>query len=299
MGNGDLESIVRLSRDLREAAQTMTAREARYLVDGYYQIQDQRIRSAAQIRSAGDEPHAVLAWFMGQNELLERNIKRALDAYGDRSIVGQWSKSIIGIGPVLSAGLLAHLDLEPWRCAVAHGDPKTKPCRPETPHDAMCARFRVNTVGQIWRFAGLDPTQRWGKGEKRPWNARLKVLCWKIGESFVKTSGHPEGFYGRLYVERRAREDARNVAGLYADQAAASLTEKRWRDGTATRAKYEAGLLPDARLLLRAERWTVKLFLAHWFTVAYRERFGTLPPKPYVLAQLGHAGEIQVPKWPF
>jgi len=51
--------------------------------------------------------HATLAWFLDQNETLERNIKLALDAYGDSSVVGRWSKTIIGIGPVLSAGLLA------------------------------------------------------------------------------------------------------------------------------------------------------------------------------------------------
>lgn len=56
--------------------------------------------------------------------------------------------SIHGIGPVISAGLLAHIDIH-----------------------------RAVTVGHIWRFAGLDPSVKWLKKTKRPWNAGLKVLC--------------------------------------------------------------------------------------------------------------------------
>ena len=44
---------------------------------------------------------------------------------------------------------------------------------------------KVQTAGQIQAFAGLDPTREWNKGEKRPYNARLKALCWKIGQCFI------------------------------------------------------------------------------------------------------------------
>ena len=52
--------------------------------------------------------------------------------------------------------------------------------------------------------AGLDPTVTWGKGERRPWNAELKVLCWKLGDSFVKVSNKEGALYGRIYRERKA-----------------------------------------------------------------------------------------------
>lgn len=297
----DVEPLRRLSKDLKTAARTLSSAEARYLVDAYYQLQEDRIRSDGQIRATrdSDEPHATLAWLADNTGRLERQIRSALDAYGDAHLVGRWSKSVVGIGPVISAGLLAHLDLEPWRCAVARERPKEKACKPDTPHGADCHPIAIVTVGQIWRFAGLDPTVRWEKKTKRPWNASLKTLCWKIGESFVKVSGRDDDVYGHLYLKRKAYEQAHNEAGDYAAQAAAKL--ERFKIGKSTDAfkAYDAGRLPPGHIHARAKRFTVKLFLAHWHQVAYRERFGEMPPKPYVIDQLRHAHEITCPNWPF
>jgi hypothetical protein len=38
---------------------------------------------------------------------------------------------------------------------------------------------------------------------KRPYNEKLKVLSWKIGESFVKVRNRPQDVYGKIYVERK------------------------------------------------------------------------------------------------
>jgi transposase len=71
---------------------------------------------------------------------VEREIRKALDLYSDEHVPGVWAKSIIGIGPVIAAGLLAHIEIE-----------------------------RAPTVGHIWAFAGLDPTRKWGrKGRNGP-----------------------------------------------------------------------------------------------------------------------------------
>ena len=77
-----LEPLKRLTKDLKTAATTLSPDEARFLVDYYYQLQDDRIRSAHQVRTLQEaqEPHDVLAW-VGENAgILERNIKSALDA---------------------------------------------------------------------------------------------------------------------------------------------------------------------------------------------------------------------------
>jgi len=272
MNTPDIEPLQRLTRDLKTAAATLTTAEVRFLVDHYYQIQEDRKRSANQVRAGAEagEPHAVILWLGENTARLENNIKSALDAYSTSHPVGAWSKSIVGIGPVIAAGLLAHIDIT-----------------------------KAPTVGHIWRFAGLDPTVSWGKGERRPWNARLKVLCWKIGESFVKVSGKDEDVYGKLYLHRKALEGATNDASGYADQAAAILKSKRFGDDTKAKSFYLNGQLPPGHLHARAKRWAVKLFLSHWHAVAYRHHFGTLPPKPYVLTHLGHVDEIQVPNWPW
>jgi hypothetical protein len=258
----EFSPIERLSRDLKAASLTLSEAEARFLVDAYYMAQANRIRTDHQIRqlAKGSEPHSVLDWFTMQDALLETQIRRALDAYSDNKPLGAWARSVVGIGPVIAAGLLAHIDIT-----------------------------RAPTVGHIWRFAGLDPTMIWGKGEKRPWNAELKRLCFLIGESFVKVSGNEKDTYGKVYKSRKELEVARNEQGLFAEQAKAALEAKNFRKDTEARKHYEAGRLPPARIHLRSTRYAVKLFLADYHTVGYWLHYTTLPPLPYAITHLGHA----------
>ena len=352
-----LEAVERLSRDIRDAAQLLSPAEARYLVSTYYEVQEQRIRADAQVRTSQEqgEPNELLVYAARQYRALERNAQRSLQAYAEAHVVGRWSLGITGIGPVLAAGLLAHIDIH-----------------------------RAPTVGHIWRFAGLDPTLRWlgragaqqllgqvfasedfepdmpeggwaeltedevaeldamlpdGDGQvrreqiiaisrmtdrrignlirlgaddrgrvtrtsllrllaKRPWNADLKVLCWKIGESFVKTSGNDNEIYGSVYRDRKERETLKNEAKDFAEQARASLAAKRFGVDTVARRYYEQDMLPPARIHLRSQRYAVKLFLSHWHHVAYETEFGHPPPKPYVLDHVGgHVHFIAPPNW--
>jgi Transposase IS116/IS110/IS902 family len=270
MTTSTLEGIDKLRKDIRAAAE-LGRDEARVLVDAYYVTQENRIRAAHQVRTLteGAEPAAVISWLFDQQELLEREIRKVLDDFSDRSTPGVWAKSILGIGPVIAAGLLCHIDIE-----------------------------QAPTVGHIWRYAGLDPTVEWKKGEKRPWNAALKRLCWLIGESFVKVSSRDSDIYGKVYVARKEQEAAKNEAGEFADQAAAALAAKNWRSDTQARTEYKAGRLPKARIHARAKRYATKLFLAHLHHVMYEDHYGTPPPKPYVIQHLGHAHFIQPPNWP-
>lgn len=262
-------SASRLTRDLAEAARMLTPDEARFLVDAYYLIQKDRIRADNQLRALSEsgEPASVLSWLGEQSRVLETQVKRALDKYSDAQPVGLWARGIVGVGPVIAAGLLAHIDIS-----------------------------RCPTVGHIWAFAGLDPTREWGKGERRPWNADLKTLCWKLGESFVKVSAHENDIYGKVYAARKAQEIERNERGDFADQAAAALTAKRYKKDTDAFKHYTAGLLPPAHIHARAKRYAVKLFLAHLHDVWYQEHFGTAPPKPYMIEHLGHTHFIPPPR---
>lgn len=247
----------KLTKDLKKAAATLDREQARFLVDRYYQTQENRIRSEAQIRALSSGPSAVLAWFEEKDRLLEGQIAAALKYYAEGNHMGQWAIKTHGIGPIISAGLLAHIDIE-----------------------------KAPTVGHIWRFAGQDPTSKWAKGEKRPWNASLKVICWKIGESFVKVSGNPQAYYGQVYKERKALEAVHNEAGKYADQAKAVI-ESNPRHAQA--AIYKTGKLPPGHIHARAKRYAVKLFLSHWHGEAYQHHFKKPPPLPYPIAILGHA----------
>lgn len=294
-----LPVLTKIRKDMRKAAGTLDAREARYLVDLYYQMQENRLRAAGQIRaiqkSETEEPHETLSWFLGQAEILEASIKMALGEFAESRAVGRWSLSICGIGPVIASGLIAHISMNIWRCATS----ATNRCRPEAPCSAACRHEPTQTASRIWRYAGLDPSSTWEKGQKRPWNAALKVLCWKAGQSFVKVSNLEKDFYGKLYQQRKRLETERNEAGAFADQAAAVLAAKRIGKETDAYKAYSIGKLPKAHIQQRAERYAVKIFLSHWHQVAYFETFGKQAPKPYVIAHLGHADEIQVPNWPF
>ena len=265
------DAVQRLSRDLVKAASTLSVNEARYLVDAYYTIQEYRKASASQVRAlaASNEPHSLIAWLQDQNDTLEKQIRRALDSWTDSLPAAVWAKGVVGIGPVISAGLAAHIDIQ-----------------------------RCPTVGHIWRFAGLDPTLQWLPKTKRPWNADLKCLCWKIGESFVKVSGNPNDFYGKLYARRKGTEQERNEAGAFADQARQKLEQSSIGKSTDAYRWYAEGKLPPAHVHARAKRWAVKLFLAHYHHVAWKLATGQEPPKPYVIGIMGHTDFIEPPNFP-
>jgi hypothetical protein len=200
-----------------------------------------------------------------------------------------------GIGPIIAAGLCAHINMEPHVCAEAKAGKIKIGCKPESPCGPQCKRHAIQTAGHIYTFAGLNPDSKWEKGTKRPWNAGLKVLVWKIGESFVKVKGNPVSVYGKLYDVRKAYEQEKNERGDYAEQAAAILKARPTHE---QRAIYKQGKLPPGHIHSRAKRYAVKIFLSHWFEQAYRLRWGKVPPAPFPIAQLGHAHPIE-PEVPF
>lgn len=211
------DEVARLNRDIREASATMHEDEVRYLVSCY--ISWQKTRVAAGLRRKAllktSTPHRVIAWAETQGKVLEQQLRLAMQRYAKNDLVGQWLLSLCGVGPVVAAGLLATID---W----------TKP-----------------TAGSVWRFAGLDPTVTWGPGQKRPWNAQLKRLCFLAGESFVKTQNREEDVYGKCYALRKDSEWARNLAGELAEQAEFALSSKKWRKDTDAYAWYTGQICPD------------------------------------------------------
>lgn len=297
----DLSVVNRMSKDLRAASVTLSKDEARFLVDSYYNAQEARIRADGQIRSMSEtgEPHTVLDWLSIQNSTLEGQVKGALERYVKSQRVGEWMLGITGIGPVIAAGLLAHLDVE-----------------------------KAPTAGHFWAFAGYDPTKTWEKGQRRPWNAELKRICFLAGESFVKVQGNEKDVYGKMFVKAKSREWGRNIRGELAEQAERELAKKRiGRDtvaysfyaglaspsevlemiqGRGVPATYRGGknvgdevrMLPPAHIHARARRIVVKLFLSHVHEVMYRDFFDEAPPKPFVIDQLRHAHYFAVPnRW--
>lgn len=269
----NLEPIKRMSRDVRQASTTLSDQEARYLVDAYYQMQEDRIRAMGRVRAMEEtgEPHAVIVWLGSQSNILEDQIKGALDKYSMAHPVGRWLRSIKGVGPVIAAGFLANLDIH-----------------------------RAPTAGSFWAVCGLIPGQKRKKGEKMTWNPALKRLAWIVGESFKKLKPTDEdAYYRHVYDARKKYETEKSEAGEYAEQAKAALEGKKYRDDAKAKTFYEAGKLPPGHLDRRAARYAAKLLLAHLHEVWWRHEFGEDPakpyPVPYAIAHLGHAHKIDPP----
>ena len=261
-----ITSVDRLKRDIKQAATILSDTEARFLVDAYYQMQDDRIRADGQVRSMGKEPHAILSWLGDQSRILETEVKKALDIYSGAHPIGTRIRTVVGVGPVIAAGVLAHIDIT-----------------------------KADTAGAIWRFAGQDPTLEWKKGQKRPFNAQLKTLCWKLGESFVKVSSHKDDFYGKIYKERKEAEIIKNENMEFKEQAKEKLEKYNIGKTTDAYKAYSSGKLPPAHIHARAKRYAVKIFLSHLHEVWYEHHYGKPAPVPYVFAHAGHTHKIECP----
>lgn len=269
-----LEGMMKLTKDLKDSARLLGKSEARFLVDFYYTIQDNRIRSDAQVRAHSEsrEPNKLLDWCADNFRTFENAIKSALNVFTKEYTVGLWCQSICGIGPVITAGLLSHIDIT-----------------------------KAPTYGHIWRFAGLDSTVKWEKKTKRPWNAQLKTLCaFKLGESFVKVQNRESDYYGQLYARRKIREMEGNLALKFKDQADAQLATKNIGKTTDCFKALSVGMLPQAQIHARARRYAVKLFLAHLHHVMFEDYYGKRPMCPYPFEKLDHdkAHYLPPPNWP-
>ena len=317
-------AVQRITKDLREAVKTLTSQESRYLVDYYYQMQEDRKRSANQNRAVKDGadtegPSGAVEWLASQGRCMESRVKTFLDIYSGHHPLGIWARANVGIGPVIAAGLLAHIDmaqaptaghiwsfagLDPrvkW-CAAAETAKELESCLGGRPseltyeHVVIASNHFRRKVATVERYATpLTWTSLVKAINRRPWNTPLKTLCWKIGESFVKVSGKPDAFYGKLYVEHRVEENTRNDLGEYAQQAADKLKRFKIGKDTDAYAAYSQGKLPPAHLFARAKRRVVKLFLSHYHHVGYVLLHGEEPPRPWAIEHGGHTHYIAPP----
>jgi hypothetical protein len=255
------ELITKIIRTL-----ALKTHEIAEMVELYYDCQQLRIAHANKERT--EPPSELAEWLDFWNHAGETVITGALKRWvesADSPAECKWAYAQVGIGPVIAAGLSAHIDVA-----------------------------KADTVSAVWKFAGLAPGfDRRVKGTKLPYNGRLKVLCFKIGESFVKFSGKEDARYGEFYKQFKAEEIRKNEAGLYKEAAKRELETKRFKqEDSVTKQRLKDGKLSDAHLHARAKRKTVKLFLSHYYVIG-REARGLAVRPPYSKTILGHDGLIE------
>jgi len=334
----EVELLQKLTKDVKNNSKTLGKQEVRYLVDLYYSLQSFRIITNNQIRAINqsnvDEPHETIAFFAKNFEILENDIKKVLNVYTDNDPIGRWCKSITGIGEVISAGLIANLDItnKPtaghfWSyCGLNDnnrqwigrektkkiideilGDKKSKDItyedfvkccvatkwKPENLIEATGKdgkKIFLNAEGTEYKFKKEDIV---AQCSKRPYNAKMKTLLWKLGQSFVKVSNNPNDIYGKIYQYRKAYEQAKNENLDYKEQAEA----KAKIVGKTTEAYkwYSIGKLPPAHIQARAERYAVRIFLSHLHEIMYLVEYGKECPLPFAQAILNHGHKIEPP----
>lgn len=258
------KTIPKPSKEQVLKAANLADAEARFLVSNYYEAQEGRKRSDMQLRHVGEKAlednMEILQWSGQVFSIVEQRVVKFLESYAEGKAPGRWMLAQYGIGPIIAAGILAHVDIE-----------------------------KAPTVGHIWRFAGLDPTCEWKKGEKRPYNAHLKQICWHAGECFKRTSNRSECYYGHLYREKKVQLVAKNEAGGFAERAKIFYTKS-----AEVRKTLAEGKLPAGNLDSQATRFAVKIFLSHLHALWFWDHYKKPPPKPFAIAILGHGHEIRV-----
>ena len=266
--NKEMSEIYKETRNelLTKIVKTLTIKssEIAEMVELYYDCQDFRIRNANRERT--EAPSELAEWldsWMGAGETVIKNKLNQWVKSEESPLECKWAYDQIGIGPVIASGLSAYIDVA-----------------------------RAPYPSSVWKFAGLAPGyDRKQKGVKLPYNARLKVLAWKIGASFVKVSGKEGARYGQLYGQFKAKEVEKNESGAYREAAQHELDAKKFKTDTVTKKRLLEGKLSDGHLDARAKRKTVKIFLSHYWEKG-REARGLSVPGPYSGDILGHSGTI-------
>jgi len=262
----------------------------RQLVSSYYGIQKVRVamgnRTTAIVKEYGETEHTkMLKDVYDISEKIEKTIVKYIrSVVREFPIYTQWLKYVVGVGDVLAAGLIAGI---------------------KTP-----ARF--SNISKLWHYCGQHvvdgeaPSRR--KGAKVDWNPFMRTLCWKLGESFVKT----KGFYRSAYDRFRGVEERKSEEGIIRpiDKCIGYVPKddkviEVVGDKPLTKSKIEklkkmgyAELrvgMTKAHIHARAKRKTVKLFIAHlWHK--WREIEGLPITKPYAHALLGHSDFVEPPE---
>lgn len=277
-----------LNKDIKEACKNLGKREVVFLVNLYYDIQEQRIGMASRVREMLkiEEPNVLYSYLFNSMESFEKRIKQGLEQYVlNDNTVGAWLISICGIGEVLSSGLMSMLDIN--ENATLQDE------------EGNFVKVFGRNPSSFWKYAGLMPGQKRQRGKKLDYNPDLKRLCFLIGESFVKFQNNKKDFYGQLYAQYKQKLIERNENLEFSEAAAASLSNAKYGKETEAYKAYIQGKLPKKHIHARATRWVVKVFLCHLWQIMYFYKYKKTPKLPWILEQPSHQTFIDMPNRPF
>jgi hypothetical protein len=243
------DPIMALNKDMREVVKLMSKKQIAIIVRSYYDWQERRIQVQGQLRSLTDEPNTLIHWLNKQAEDLEANLAKILASYAESDNLATWMMTIRGIGPIIAAGFVSKIDFEKahtagaiqrlvgydpsitWRSRKEASDLVASvvgaswPARDPIPDDLLDiiskkCNFKVEYLLRRATDGKRTPTAIAGAISRLPWDKELKVLCWKLGDSFVKSQKRDsDDLYIKLYDYRKRYDNWRNRTGRLADQA--------------------------------------------------------------------------------
>lgn len=269
----------------------------RSLVEVFYDFQQQRIITSNRIFGNVEQQNitekeleelGVTALF-DKAKSFEVDIRKIFTTEIQKhGIYSEFLSHVFGIGPIITAGLIAYIEdvkkfdniSKLWQYAGFGMNTYCNKCEQPTYVDVEIVKRDKSTVKSkrqshlkiCTKCGGNTVTvrQRRYSGFQNNWNDKFKVLCWKIGQSFVKQSAEKSG-YRRLYDQTRI--DLRN-----------KFPE---RIEVNNKVKYNDGHIHNM-----ACRKVVKIFLAHVW-LEWRRINGLSVDLPYSLTVLGHTGVIK------
>lgn len=223
-----------------------------------------------------DKYHKKVNKLMKDQEGVLKNM--AMTEIKDHPLWTTWLQYVYGIGPCLAGGLIAralnsvarspHVSqhwayaglsvvMDKWLCHACKHEIEHQPeyMQKDTAASVKCPKCQNF-------MAPIGHAQRRVKGMQSNFNERLKVLYWKIGESFVKQSAAKSG-YRRLYDQNRANIENKPCNKVH-------MNEKKQ-------------VIPcfDAHKFAKAKRLTVKIFASHVHQKG-RELLGLPVSNPFI-----------------
>lgn len=316
--------IGKLSKDVRQAAQSLSRTDAGWIVDQFYNFQEDRKRAGLRHRKLvkTGEPQELVQWTFETSRNFELAMKHALGEFASTYRVGRWLRSIYGIDKVLSAYLLVKLDirkakrsshflrfagLDPslsWLGKVKSKKLVDRVIDKEEPFGELTpdkAEIIFEETGQhalkaleVWEEYRLGSTVTNGKEaltkwlSRMPWNGKLKAkVLFGMGEVMVKFSNRPECYYGQLFKRKKAELKKKNERGLFREVANKKMADGLVAKTTETWKHWEAGHLSPGHIHNRARRWTMSLLISHLHEVMFMDYHGEKAPLPYIFEAPG------------
>lgn len=215
--------------------------EIKYLIDYYYQIQKHRIEVGNQIFALKErgEKYVTIEMIFSDLNTIESKVEKIITQEIKNHPMWPWFKAVKGIGPIFAAGLATRIDI-----------------------------VKAEHASSVWKYAGLAPGQKRVKGQKIDYDPWVKTLCWKIGESFIKTKGKYREIYdtSKAYYQHKFPKEIQ-------------LTDANGKPKLSKEGK-PIMLYNKAHIHNMSRRRTVKLFLSHMWAY-WRELEGLSVSEPF------------------